>query len=337
MRALVTGGGGFLGRAIVELLLKRGYAVRSFTRSPHPHVESAGAETFLGDLTDEDAVQRAVADCDVVFHAAAKAGVWGPAEAYHGTNVIGTRHVLVACRRHGTRKLVYTSSPSVVFDGHDEEGTDETEPYPQRFLCEYARTKALAEQEVLAANGPDLATVALRPHLIWGPGDPHLVPRIVERARQGKLRLVGHGDNRVDSTYVENAAYAHLLAADRLSDGAACAGKAYFVSNGEPLPLRELINGILDAAGAPPITRSVPAPAAYAAGALLEWTFTLLGREDEPLMTRFLARQLAVSHWFDLTAAREDLGYTPVISLEEGFARLRAAFKENGAEQDRAV
>jgi len=210
-----------------------------------------------------------------------------------------------------------------VFSGCDEEGIDESTPYAQRFLADYPRSKAMAEQAVLAANDPGLATVALRPHLIWGPGDPHLVPRVLSRARAGKLALVGNGSNLVDSTYVENAALAHLLALEKLALEAACAGKTYFISNGEPLTMEILLNHILAATDLPPITRHIRPQLAYAAGAILEIVYRRLWPQHEPIMTRFIARQLSTSHWFQLDRARQDLGYQPLISLNEGFQRLR--------------
>src|SRR5438105_1104494 len=219
MRALVTGGGGFLGGAIVRLLRDRGDDVRSFSRQCYPALDGLDVEQIQGDVADAAAVDRAVAGCDVVFHVAAKAGVWGPTDEYYRANVVGTENVITACRKHGVRRLVFTSSPSVVTTGHDIAGGDESLPYPKHYLADYPRTKAAAERLVLAANGPNLATVALRPHIIWGPGDNHLIPRLIEGARAGKLRQVGDGTNRTDVTYVENAATAHLLAAERLRPG----------------------------------------------------------------------------------------------------------------------
>jgi nucleoside-diphosphate-sugar epimerase len=243
--------------------------------------------------------------------------------------VTGTENVLAACRRHGVRRLVYTSSPSVVFNGRDMEGVDESAPYPTRYDAPYPRTKAIAEQGVLRANGPDLATVSLRPHLIWGPGDNHLIPRIIARARAGRLRRIGTASKLIDSTYIDNAADAHLLAADRLAPGSPVAGKAYFLSQGEPVPLWDLVNRILAAAGLPPVTRAIPYGVAYAAGCVFEASTAILCPTCEPPMTRFLARELSTAHWFDLTAARRDLGYAPGVSLDEGLRRLAKSF-DNG-------
>jgi 2-alkyl-3-oxoalkanoate reductase len=330
MRALVTGGGGFLGLAVVRRLRARGDEVRSFSRGRYPVLEALGVEQHQGDLADAAAVGRAVAGCDVVVHAAAKAGVWGPSGDYHRVNVEGTRNVLAACKRYGVRRLVYTSTPSVVFTGRDLEGVDESVPYAGHFHAAYPKTKRIAEEEVLAHNGPDMATAALRPHLIWGPGDPHLIPRLLARARAGKLRIVGAGGNRVDPVYVDNAADAHVLAADRLAPGAPAAGRAFFISNGEPAVLWEFINRILAAAGLPPVKRRVPAGLAYAAGWFFETAHRALRLSGEPRITRFVARELATSHWFDLAAARRDLGYEPRVSTDEGLARLAEWFRDTG-------
>ena len=323
MKALVTGGGGFLGGAVVRALLARGDKVRSLTRSSYPWLSEIGVEQTGGDLTDLSAVERAVAGCDVVIHVAAKAGVWGRYADYIATNVTGTANVIAACRSQGVRKLVYTSTPSVVHNGGDIEGANESLPYPKHFEAYYPETKAMAERAVLAANGPELATVSLRPHLIWGPGDPHLIPRVLARAKAGKLRRVGTRDVKVDVTYVDNAADAHLLAADRLSIGSRIAGKAYFISNDEPVVLWEFLNRILTDQGLPPVTKSVPVWLARSAGWTMEVLYRTLSLAGEPTMTQFVAGQLSTSHWYDITAAKRDLGYVPRISTEDGLKRFR--------------
>jgi len=322
MRAAVTGGGGFLGGAIVRLLHRRAWAVRSFTRTAYPWLDELGVEQVFGNLADPAAVEQAFAGCDIVFHVAAKAGVWGRHSEYHETNVSGTQNVIAACRKFGIRKLVYTSTPSVVHGGSDLEGADESAPYPKSFLAAYPETKAIAEKAVMAANGPDLATVSLRPHLIWGPGDPHLVPRVLARAKAGKLRRVGSRPVTVDVTYIDNAAEAHVLAADKLDIGSPVAGKAYFITNDEPVDLWDFLNRVLAEAGAPPIAKSVSAWKARLAGRLLEWVFRLFRLPGEPLMTRYVAKQLSTSHWYDISAAKRDLGYVPHVSVDEGLKRL---------------
>jgi nucleoside-diphosphate-sugar epimerase len=328
MTVLVTGGGGFLGSALCRRLLELGYHVRSLSRRDVPELRQLGVEVLQGDISDPVAVDRAVRGCDLVFHTAAKAGIWGSRRDYHQTNVVGTQMLLDACRTRGVSRFVFTSSPSVVFCGRDEVGINESVPYARRFLAHYPATKALAERAVLASNSQEIATVALRPHLIWGPGDNHLIPRLLERAKRNQLRRVGSGDNMVDTVYIENAVEAHLLAAQRLAIGSKIAGKAYFIGNDEPISLWWFINEIVTAAGQPPIQRSISASRAYWSAWLLEWTYRILRRQQEPPMTRFVAQQLSRSHWFDLSAAREELGYQPRVSVHEGLARLRRHFRE---------
>jgi nucleoside-diphosphate-sugar epimerase len=320
VRALVTGGGGFLGGAIVRALVERGDNVRSLSRGNHPPLRALGVDTLQGDISDPHAVSRAVSGMDVVFHVAAKAGIWGPREEYETANVIGTRQVVNACKVKGVGRLVYTSSPSVVFNGQDMEGVDESAPYATHFEADYPATKAEAEQIALGSSGPSLAVTALRPHLIWGPGDTSLVPRILARAH--RLRKIGSVPKLVDSTYIDNAVSAHILAADRLSPGSSLSGRAYFVSQGEPIPVWDLVNRILEAAGKPPITGTVPFWLAYAGAAAMEEAYRTLKIDREPPLTRFVVRELATSHWFDISAARRDFGYAPSVSTEEGLHRL---------------
>mgnify|MGYP001598695098 CR=1 FL=1 len=329
MRILVTGGGGFLGQEIVKQLLARGEHVRSFGRAPQPALAARGVEVIEGDLADGDAVVRTVEGCDAIIHTAAKAGVWGSWDTYYRPNILGTQNVLAAMRRHGVSRLVYTSTPSVVFDGQSHAGADESTPYGRIFPCHYPHTKALAEQAVLAANdGKNLCTIALRPHLIWGAGDPHLVPRIL--ARSSKLRIVGDGKNRVDLTHVRHAAQAHLFALDALArPGHPASGRAYFISDGAPVILWDWINTLLNRLERPMITRHISLPAARTVGAILEtvWrAFPFL--RGEPPMTRFVATELAKDHWYSIAAARRDLGYAPnkdlTADMEELVVSLRA-------------
>ncbi len=328
MKALVTGGSGFLGGAIVRALRARGDEVRSLSRREGPRLSTLGVRSLHGDIFDADVVRRAVAGVDLFFHVAGKAGMWGKHEEYRRTNLVGTQNVLAACRAEGVGRLVYTSTPSVVHAGGDIEGGDESLPYPAHFDGPYPETKAAAERAVLAANAPDLATVALRPHLIWGPGDNHLIPRLLARARAGRMAYVGRADKLIDTTYIDNAAAAHLAAADGLSPAATMAGKAYFISQGDPRPASEITNAILAAAGLPPVHRRVPFAPAFAAGALCEILWRGLGIETEPPLTRFVVRQMSTAHWYDISAARRDLGYEPSVSIEEGLQRLRSHFAD---------
>ena len=328
MKALVTGGGGFLGGAIVRQLRERGDEVRSFSRGEHPGLAALGVEQFRGDLAQPDVLLRAAQGCDIILHVAAQAGIWGPYREFFQANVTGTENVIAVCRAQGIKRLVYTSSPSVVFDGRDLEGGDESLPYPAHYEAPYPQTKARAEQLVLTANSPVLATVSLRPHLIWGPGDNHLVPRIVMKARAGKLMRIGNRPCLVDTVYVDNAALAHLLAADRLYPGSDVAGKSYFITNNEPVPLWEMVDRILAAAGLPPVTRRISPELAIVAGVVCEALWKIFRLRGEPPMTRFVARELATAHWFKSAAAFRDLEYTPRVSLREGLDRLHAWLRE---------
>ena len=326
MKVLVTGGGGFLGQALCRALVARGDTVTAFQRHAYPELDALGVRQELGDLADADAVRAACARQDAVLHNAAKAGAWGSEESYRLANVVGTQNVLDACRASGVPKLVYTSTPSVTHSGRApvQGGNERDTPYGSHFKAPYPATKLVAEKAVLAANDASLLTVALRPRLIWGPNDSQLLPRLVERARAGRLRFIDGGHNRMDTTYIDNAAQAHLDALERLRPGAACAGRAYFISNGEPRELREIVNDLLHAAGVAPVEKSVPYAVAYAAGAVLETVWTQFKLKGEPPMTRFLAEQLSTPHWYDISAAARDLGYRPRVSTADGLRRTAA-------------
>lgn len=303
-------------------MIARGDRVRTLCRTLDTELEQWGVQQMQGDLRDRSAVIAACADVDVVFHVAGVAGVWGPWEYYHSTNTLGTEYVVAGCREQGVGRLVYTSSPSVTFDGSAQEGIDETAPYPSRWLCHYPHSKALAEQHVLAANDDDLLTCSLRPHLIWGPGDRHLIPRLLARARAGALRRIGDGSSQIDTIYVENAATAHLQAADALRPGGPVAGRAYFLSQGEPVNCWDWIDELLALADLPPIEKSISLNAAWRVGTAMEAVYRILRIRAEPRMTRFLAAQLGTSHYFDITRARADFGYAPQIGQREGMERL---------------
>jgi len=322
MRAFVTGGGGFVGSAIVRQLADKGIDVAVFGRSRYPVLEKLGIRQYQGNILDSDLLIRFMRGYDTVFHVAAKAGIWGSKHEFEETNVIGTRNVLGACFANSVKSLVYTSTPSVVFDGKDINGLDESLPYAKRFLCYYASSKAVAEQMVLASNSDILKTCAIRPHLIWGPGDPHLVPRLIERGKSRKLKIVGAGRNMVDISYIDNVAEAHILAAENLNSHATAAGNAYFISQGEPVNLWNWINSLFERLDIIPVRKRIGARTAYVMGTLLEGIYMWSHVDREPPMTRFLAEQLARSHWFSIAGARRDLGYKPRISTQEGIERL---------------
>lgn len=330
MKILVTGGGGFLGQALCRGLRERGHEVVSFNRGRYPALDAMGVAQVQGDLEERDTVLAAAAGCEAIFHNAAKAGAWGSYDSYYRANVLGTENVIAACRAHDIGRLIYTSTPSVTHRATHpvEGGTAESVPYGEGFKAPYATTKKLAEQAVLAANDPALATVALRPRLMWGVGDNQLLPRLVARAKAGRLRLVGDGENKMDSTYVDNAAQAHFDAFARLAPGAACAGRAYFISNGEPKTARETVNSLLSAVGVPPVTKTIPFGVAYAIGVICEGLWHTLPLRGEPPMTRFVAEQLVTTHWYDMGPARRDLGYVPKVSFAEGLERLRKAHRD---------
>ena len=325
---LVTGGGGFLGKAIARRLVERGDRVSSLSRGFYDELAAIGVQQIRGNLADAPTVLDACNGKDVVFHVAAKPPPWGKYADYYRSNVTGTENVISGCHRKGVTRLVYTSTPSVVFDGRDMEGIDESVPYPGRYPAFYPETKAMAERMVIRAAGDRLRTVALRPHQIWGPGDPHFAPRPIARAR--KLKRTGTGKNRGDTTYIDNAVDAHIAAADRLADRPGISGKVYFLSDDDPVPAWEMIDRILACAGRPKIRGQVSHRTARSAGAFLEFIYRFFHLPGEPPMTRFVADALATAHWFDIGAAKKDLGYRPAVSIEEGLERLAVWLKDKG-------
>ncbi|MGB0894495.1 MAG: 2-alkyl-3-oxoalkanoate reductase [Parashewanella sp.] len=322
--AFVTGAGGFLGKAITLRLQAAGIKVTGFARGHYPELEKIGVNMIRGDIADQQQVLAAMEGCDIVFHVAAKAGVWGDRDSYFKPNVEGSANIIAACKQLAIDKLVFTSSPSITFEGKDEDGIDESVPYANEFLTFYSHSKSISERMILDANSQSLKTVALRPHLIWGPGDPNLIPRVLSRAKAGKLKLVGSKDKLVDTIYIDNAAYAHFLAAvDLTNEYSKSAGKAYFLSNDEPITMKALLNQILACDGLPAVNARVPAKLAYVVGFVMEAVYKLLNKQQEPMMTRFIAKQLSCSHYYDISAAKRDLNYKPLISIKEGMQRLK--------------
>jgi len=331
--ALVTGGGGFLGRYIVEQLVARGDRVTTFSRGSYPELAALGARQVRGDLRDLRAITAACRGgngppVDVAYHVAARAGLWGPFDDFYEANVTGTDNVIEACRATGVRKLVYTSSPSVIFDGTDQRNVDESMPYPNHYESPYPETKAIGEQRVLAANSSALLTTSLRPHLIFGPRDNHLLPSLIARARKGRVPQVGDGTNMVDLTYVEDAAQAHLQAADALEPGSPVAGSVYFISQGEPVVLWPWISDFLARLGLPPIRIRIPLGLARGAGGLLVAIYRSLRLRGEPPLTPFLASELAQDHYYDISRARRDFGYCPRFTMAQSTERTLAALTE---------
>lgn len=327
MKVLVTGGNGFLGGAIVRELKARGHKVASASRRPSAELAKLGVRTLTCDVRNRDHVERAVEGHEAIVHTAALTGLHGYTLDFVRTNVEGTELLLDAARRHGLKAFVHTSSPSVVFDGKDHRNADESLPYPRRYLADYPHTKARAERKVLAANTATLATIALRPHLVLGPGDTNLLPRLVARARAGKLLQIGDGTNEVSFTWIENAAVAHADALERLVPGAPCAGKPYFVCQKEAVKLWPWLTELFTAAGVPPPKDKLSRTSAWLAGAACELFWKTLRRTSEPPMTRFLALQLATSHSYSIAALERDVGYRERVGSAEATRRLVDALR----------
>ena len=323
MRVLVTGAGSLLLGGVAAALAARGDHVVCLQRSTL--VLPDGVRQVQGDVRDASAVRAAMQGCDAVLHGAARVGVLGTWDDFRSVNVDGTANVLAAARAEGVQRMVHVSTPSVAHAGHSLVGVGAEPAVTGRKGAFYAESKAMAERLALAANHDDLAVVAVRPHLVWGPGDTQLVGRIVERAAAGRLVMVGDGSALVDTTYVDNAISAHVAALDGVRPGAVCAGRAYVVANGEPRTVRELVQGICDAAGVPFAPRHVPVGVAVRVGAVVEKVWPRL-RDGEPPITRFVAEQLGTAHWFDPRPMRDDLGWSPRVSLDEGFVRLHDWF-----------
>lgn len=327
MKVLVTGGGGFLGRYIVRLLKQQGHDVSVLGRSQYSIFHAQNIKCFQGDISQYEDILAASQYQDAIIHVAAKAGIWGPWREYYNTNVVGTLNVIKACKHHNIKYLIHTSTPSVVFNGEAFEGADESLSYGKNALCHYACTKAIAEKAVLESHdGINLNTIALRPHLIFGPEDTHLIPTIIQRAKKRRLIQVGEGTNLVDITYVENAAWAHILALNALLSKRT-GGKAYFISQDQPVNLWQWLRELLEKLNLPPITKKVPFKTAYYLGYSLEKLFSCFPNSWEPSMTRFVAVELAKSHYFNISAAKRDLDYTPIISTGEALQRTIEFFK----------
>lgn len=330
MKVFVTGGGGFLGNAIVQQLLQEGYEVVSYSRNKHKSLEKTGIIHYQGDVADFEKLKNAMQGCEAVFHVAAKTGIWGNYHSFYETNVTGTQNIIKACIELGISHLVYTSSASVVYHGSSE-GKNERLPYPKKYHAPYPQTKAIAEQAILMANSPGLVTCALRPHLIWGPGDTHFLTRLQTRRRKDQLRLLGNKKYLIDTLYIDNAVNAHLQVLRKMqTDPNMVAGKAYFISQDEPISIRSFTNRLLDTMGLPPVNKTMSPAFALFAGWLSQNVFSLLNIRKEPVLTVFLARQLSSSHWYDITAAKRDFCYVPAITIDEGMNRLKKWIEING-------
>ena len=327
MNVLVTGGGGFMGMALIKRLIKEGHKVTSFSRREYPLHWALGIASIQADITDYDAVEKACENRDVVFHIAAKVGIWGEYDSYYSTNVTGTRNVIEACRKQGVGRVVFTSSSSVVFDGSDLDGIDESYPYPSKYLSHYSATKAMAEQLIIESNSVSLKTISLRPHLVWGPYDAHLIPGILKRASSGKLRRIGDQEHFIDTTYIDNMVDALMLAAESLQTEPEAAGRNFFITNGEPARVWDFVNSIIQIAGHEPVQKKIPERVAMFAAGTSEFFHKTFRVKSEPFMTRFAIREICTNHWFDISSARDILGYNPKVSYAEGFKNLKDYLK----------
>lgn len=330
MKVLVTGGGGFLGTAICKILISKEYEVLNFSRNSYPHLIELGVKGHKGNLSDLESIRNALSGVDAIFHVAAIAGVWGKYDTYYQTNTIGSQNIVTVAKELGIKFLIYTSTPSVVFGKDDIINGDESLDYPNKYLTHYAYTKHLAEKYILNACDDDFHAVALRPHLIWGPNDPHILPRLIEKARSGRLKRVGEGTNLVDIVYVDNAAMGHVLAFEKLIKDQSISSNAYFIGQEAPVSLWDFINKLIVLSGEEPIESSISFKKAYFIGGILEKVYSILGiNKPEPPMTRFIAAQLAKSHYFSHAKAKSHFGYEAVITIDEGLKRTFAKRNEN--------
>ena len=324
MKILVTGGLGFVGHALVQKLLSQGHEVHALGRTLNPPSTKLvhGLQYHSHDLAKEPVQSTWFEGTDTVFHVAAKAGVGGSYESYRQANLTATENLLRASTEIGVTKFIYTSTPSVAFSAEPIQGGNESLPYSKENFSPYASTKALAEQAVLSYhNTQGMRTIALRPHLIWGEGDPHLLPRVISRHRSGKLKIVGNGKNLVDLTHLDNVIHAHLCAFQSMSADSLLGGKAYFIGQNEPVALWQWLNEIFDQLNLPPLKKSVSFETAFLLGQVIEKIWSLFRLSSDPPMTRFVATQLAHDHWFSSLAAERDLGYQPLISMEEAMQK----------------
>ncbi|MDJ0792251.1 MAG: NAD-dependent epimerase/dehydratase family protein [Acidimicrobiia bacterium] len=327
MNVLVTGATSLLGAETTRRLGAAGHRVRTLQRSG----DIAGRDTVRGDITDQSAVARSLDGIDTVVHLAALVGATGPWHEYERVNVGGTSVVLEQAAAAGVERFVFVSSPSVAHGGAPIMGAGADPADPSRARSNYSRSKAMAEIIALDADQTSMRVVAIRPHLVWGPGDRQLIGRIVDRARAGRLATIGTGSALIDTTYIDNAADALVAATQRAE---ALGGSALVVSNGQPRPVAEIIDRVLRAAGEPRVKRSVPRGVARTGGRAAEWYWSRTGRSDEPPMTAFVAEQLSTAHWFDQRTTRQALGWQPMVGIDEGFERLAAWYRTGSSKAD---
>ncbi len=330
MKVLVTGGGGTIGKSVINGLINRNYTITSLSRNSYPELEKFGIKQELVDIRDYDKVRMALEGQDAVFHVAAKVGLWGRYDDFHSTNVMGTNNIIKACIANEIRYLIYTSSASVVFDGSDINNGTERLPYPEKPVSYYTGTKALAEQLILRANSSALKTISLRPHLVWGPGDNHIIPGILKRAKAGTLRQIGVNESYIDTTHIDNLCDAQLCALDSLRNNIRADGQAYFITNDEPIKVWDFINSILKAHAMPPIQKKISVNSALTISWILEKLHKIFIPGKEPALTRFAVNEACTSHWFNISKAKKLLSYEPKVSIKQGLNDLSQLQKAAG-------
>lgn len=312
MKCFVIGGSGFVGKALANKLKDLGHEVSFISRRKVPELEQRGIKGFYYDISDSaQDFTLLFKDIDCIFHTAAKVSMWGKYQDFYNTNVVGTNNLLEAAKKAGVKYFVYTSSPSVIADGTNLKGIDESYPYPAKYKAFYPMTKAMAERAVLAANSDNFFTLSLRPHLIFGPGDTNLTPTIISRAKAGKLKIIGDGKNTVDFTHIDDCVQAHVKAMEALANNPNSRGRPYFITQGKPTLMWEWINKLLVTNGVAPVTKKIPYKTAYFAATLAEFFGRLFSLKDLKL-TRFLVSEMATDHYFSIEAAKKELGYNIV-------------------------
>ena len=316
MRICVTGASGLLGSGVARALVEQGHHVTTLQRRPSG---ADGAQDVLGSVTDPACVEGALTGAEAVIHLAAKVSMAGDSAQFDRVNIDGTRTVIEAAQAAGVKRFVHISSPSVAHSGSSIIGEGAQPANPQTARGDYARTKAQGEIIALNADSDSFPVIVLRPHLMWGPGDTQLTERIIERAKQGRIPILGSGTPLIDTLYSTNAVDAIIAALEVVPH---THGEALVVTNGQPRPVGELLNRIAVAGGADPIRMHVPAGAAKVAGSAIETVWNLTEHDDEPPLTHFLAEQLSTAHWFDQRRTREALNWTPAVSIEQGLQIL---------------
>lgn len=318
MKILITGGKGFIGNSIAKKLSMLGHEISTVSRSSDYRKKEYITAHHQYDLSKDNLNHQILKNIDVVFHVAAKAGIEGKYNDYYASNYLATKLLLDACKSSSVQNFIYTSSPSVVFTKEPIKNANENLPYIKNKVSPYAQTKAIAEKEVLNSNDNiNFKTIALRPHLVWGEGDPHLLPKVIRRHAEGKLKIVGDGLNQVDLTHIDNVTHAHVTAMNALISNKPVGGKAYFISQSEPVQLWKWLNDLFIKLKLPPLKKRVSFQKAYLAGMVAESLWGLFNFSKDLPMSRFAACQLSHDHWFSNYAAEKDLGYRPIISMEK--------------------